>query len=63
MAKNANRAKRKCHTNIFVFHNLDLKIVPIDAELNSPPGKQSFFSKIVAWYLEKKPNLKKWFEI
>ena len=43
VAKNGNRAKRKCHTSIFVFHNSDLKIVPIDAELNSPSGKQSHF--------------------
>ena len=51
--------------SFFVFHVLDLKIVPIDSELNSAPGniKIIFFKKKGVWYLEKQPNMKKGFEI
>ena len=43
MAKDGNRAKRKCHTRFFVFDILDLKIVPNFSELNSAPGNQTHF--------------------
>ena len=45
IAKNGNRAKRKCDTSFFTFLILDLKIVLNDAELNSAPGNQTYFSK------------------
>ena len=45
MAKNGNRAKRKCHTSFFAFHILDLKIVPNYSELNSAPGIETHFLK------------------
>ena len=43
MAKNGNRAKRKCHISFFAFHILDLKIAPNYSELNSAPENQTHF--------------------
>ena len=46
MAQKRNRGKRKCHTRFFDFPILDLKLMPIDSELNSAPGNQThLFSK------------------
>ena len=39
------KKKKKCHTSFFVFHILDLKIVPNYLELNSAPGNQTHFFK------------------
>ena len=42
-----NRAKRKCHTSLFVFHILDLKIAANYSQLNSAPENQiDFFLKV-----------------
>ena len=41
IAKNWNRAKRKCHTSFFDFDILKMKFVSINSELNSAPGNQS----------------------
>ena len=42
-----NRAKRKCHTSLFVFHILDLKIVANYSQLNSATENLiDFFLKV-----------------
>ena len=59
MAKNGNRAKRKCHTNFFAFHILDLKIVPNYTELNSAPVNQTHSFKKVGVVPRKAAKLEK----
>ena len=63
MAQNGNRAKRKCHTSFFVFDLLKMKFVPIDSALILHKEVNLILFKKWVWYLEKQPNLKKWFEI
>ena len=59
MARNENRAKRKCYTSFFAFHILDLKIVPKYAKLNSAPENQTHFSKKVGVVPRKTTKLEK----
>ena len=59
MAKNGNRAKRKCHTSFFAFHILDLKSVPDYSELNSTPGNQTHFFKKMGVVPRKAAKLEK----
>ena len=43
LARNRNRAKRKCHTSFFTFHILVLKLVLSYSQLNSAPENQILF--------------------
>ena len=44
--KKRNGAKRKWRTSFFVCHLLNLNLVPIDSELNSALGYQTYFYQI-----------------
>ena len=61
LAEKRHRAKRNWYTSFVVLRPILLKLVSMDAELNSALGNKKYYYWV--WYLEKQPNLKKWFEI